>query len=76
MDLAASAPGKPVLQAVSVRTGISDGSYTEILEGLTDNDVVVTGTVIAETTAIAPTSAPRPGGSALGGSPFGGPRIR
>lgn len=71
MDLAASAPGKPVLQAVSVQTGISDGSNTEILAGLTEDDVVVTGTVIAETTAIAPTSAPR-----MGGSPFGGPRIR
>ena len=31
------------LDAVAVRTGISDGVYTEILQGLEEGDVVVTG---------------------------------
>lgn len=77
MDPSRSAPGKPVLQAVSVRTGISDGAYTEIVEGLQEGEVVVTGLALVETTSIAPTTS-RPGqGSPFGGSPFGGPpRIR
>ncbi len=76
VDPSRSAPGKTVLQAVSVRTGISDGAYTEIVEGLQEGEVVVTGLAVAETTSIAPTT-PRPGqGSPFGGNPFGGPRIR
>ena len=73
IDTAASKPGKPVLQAVSVRTGISDGANTEIVEGLKEGEVVVTGVVVAETTATSTTARP---GSPLGGSPFGGPRMR
>jgi HlyD family secretion protein len=75
IDTAASQPGKPVLQAVSVRTGISDGANTEIVEGLKEGEVVVTGVVVAETTATATSTPARPG-SPLGGSPFGGPRMR
>ncbi len=75
LDAAASQPGKPVLQAVSVRTGISDGANTEIVEGLKEGDVVVTGVVVAETSAIATPAGGRPG-SPMGGSPFGGPRMR
>ncbi|MBN9689651.1 MAG: efflux RND transporter periplasmic adaptor subunit [Verrucomicrobia bacterium] len=75
IDSTASQPGKPVLQAVSVRTGISDGANTEIVEGLKEGEVVVTGVVVAETTATATSTTARPG-SPLGGSPFGGPRMR
>lgn len=75
IDVAASQPGKPVLQAVSVRTGISDGANTEIVEGLKEGDVVVTGVVVAETSAIASPAGGRPS-SPMGGSPFGGPRMR
>jgi len=78
VDPAKSTAGKPVLQMVSVRTGISDGANTEIVEGLAEGDLLVTGVVVGETSAIAPSASPRPGqGSPMGGSPFGGgPRIR
>ncbi len=69
LDPAKSLPGKPVLEAVSIRTGISDGSFTEVLEGLSESDIVVTGTEITE----AATLTPPPGGSPFGGG-FGGMR--
>jgi HlyD family secretion protein len=33
------------LKPVQVRLGITDGIYTEVMEGLAENDVVVTGTI-------------------------------
>ncbi len=69
LDTDKSLPGKPVLEAVSIRTGISDGSSTEILEGLKESDVVVTGMEITEAAAITPP----PGASPFGGG-FGGMR--
>ena len=69
LDTDKSIPGKPVLEAVSIRTGISDGSSTEILEGLKESDVVVTGMEITEAAAITPP----PGASPFGGG-FGGMR--
>ncbi len=67
LDREKSAPGQPVVNAVSIRTGISDGTNTEVAEGLSEGDVVVTGTVTASsgTTTSAP---PNPF------SPFGGRR--
>ena len=65
VDQQASTPGRTVLQAVSVKTGISDGTNTEISEGLKDGDVVVTGVSSTTTTAAAPAGP-------LGGNPFGG----
>lgn len=51
---------------VSIKTGISDGSYTELVEGdLSPGDVVVTDAV---------GGAGGGGGGAPGGSPFGGGR--
>ena len=67
VDPEQSSPGNMVLKAVSVRTGISDGSFTEIVEGLRDGDVVVSGLAAPATTASAPASNPF-------GGPFGGPR--
>jgi HlyD family secretion protein len=67
IDQERSAPGKPVLQAVSVKTGISDGTNTEIAEGLKEGDVVVTGVVITAATATAAT--PNPFGGPMGGPP-------
>jgi len=55
----------PVPQAVRVKTGISDSSYTVITDGLKEGDVVITGVKLQ--TQAAP---PSPGGS----SPFGGGR--
>ena len=62
------AAGEPVLKPATVRVGISDGSNTEVLEGLKEGDVIVTGTVstTAETT----------GPASPFGNPFGGPRRR
>jgi HlyD family secretion protein len=56
----------PVLQAVQIKTGITDGISTEVLSGLNEGDRVVTGTVSAGTTAT------------TASNPFGGgmPRMR
>jgi HlyD family secretion protein len=56
---------KPALKAITVKTGITDGTYTEVLEGLKEGDVVVTG--VNAPTAVA--TAARPASA----SPFGGP---
>ena len=55
-----------VLKATPVKLGISDGTATEVIEGLKEGDVVVSGTV----TQVASTL---PATSPFGGSPFGGP---
>lgn len=57
----------PVLRAVTVKLGIADGSNVEVLDGLNEGDVVVSGLMPAP----APTVASNP----LGG-PFGGPGRR
>jgi HlyD family secretion protein len=54
----------PTPRAVRVRTGITDGSYTEIREGLKEGDAVITSAKMPTTQAAAP----------AGASPFGGPR--
>ncbi len=56
------AGGKP--EPVSVKLGISDGIVTELLDGLPENAVVVTGVTLPQSSA--PTQP--------GGSPFGGAR--
>lgn len=61
-----------VLKAAVIRTGASDATATEVLDGLNEGDLIVTGVVPATTTASA-----TPAGSPMGGSPFGGgPRPR
>jgi len=57
--------GKTALRPVTVKLGITDGTFTEVLAGLKDGDVVATGLNITESAA----TAVRPGA----GSPFGGP---
>ena len=54
----------PVLQAVRVRTGISDGTDTEIADGLKDGDTVIIGVKFSQASAASATSG--------GASPFGG----
>ena len=51
-------------EPVQIKTGISDGTTTEVLEGLGDNDRVITGQLNAPNTAT----------SQQQGNPFGGPR--
>ena len=62
------APGKdsagPVLQAVRVRTGISDGTSTEITDGLKEGDTVIIGVKFSQASAAS--------AAAGGASPFGG----
>jgi HlyD family secretion protein len=60
-----SAVADPVPQAVRVRTGINDGSNTEITSGLNEGDTVVIGLKFPQSTSTTPT----PGGQP---SPFGG----
>ena len=69
MNTEKSQPGHVVLTAVSIKTGISDGTNTEVSEGLKDGDILVSGIVTPST---APTAAAGP----LGGNPFGGPPRR
>lgn len=62
--------GKPLVQLkpVSVKTGISDGSQTEAIDGLSEGDVIAIGLNQTGTATAA-----RPGAaSPFGGSPFGG----
>lgn len=56
-----------VLKPVTVKLGASDGSNTEIIEGLNEGDAVVTGTVGTALTATGP--APSPFGMGFGGGP-------
>jgi HlyD family secretion protein len=44
--------GKP--QPVTVKLGISDGIFTEALEGLKEGDQVITGTAVTQVPATAP----------------------
>ncbi len=62
--LSQNASGEPALQAVRIKTGISDGITTEITEGLKEGDIIITGVKSTQTqAAVAP----------VGSSPFGGP---
>jgi HlyD family secretion protein len=50
-------PKSPQLQAVTVKLGITDGISTEIIEGLNEKDVVVTGISIpGQKATVAPTN--------------------
>ena len=60
-------PEKPVLKPTTIKTGITDGSNSEVLEGLNEGDVIVTGVVSPEPAS--PTMGMGPGG---GRGPFGG----
>jgi HlyD family secretion protein len=51
-------------EPVQIKTGISDGTTTEVLEGLADNDRVITGQLNVPNAASPPQQ----------GNPFGGPR--
>jgi hypothetical protein len=66
--LATNAPsGEPTPQAVRVKTGISDGAYTEISDGLKEGDVVITMVKLPQSQVATPPA---------GASPFGGGGFR
>jgi HlyD family secretion protein len=70
VDKAASTPGKPGVKPITIKTGISDSSHTEVLEGLSEGDEVVIGE--NNPNKIASTSAVPQGRSPFGGGGFGG----
>ena len=55
-----------VLKPVTVKLGIGDGTSIEVLEGLKEGDIVVSGTVTSPTPAVTATRNPLGG---LGGPP-------
>jgi HlyD family secretion protein len=55
----------PTPQPARVRTGITDGTYTEIIEGLKEGDLVITAVKLPQSPAAQQAPA--------GASPFGGP---
>ncbi len=66
---------KAILNPITVKAGIADATHTEILEGLKEGDVVVTGLNVPNT----PSAQFGPGGGnrgPAGGSPFGGGGFR
>ncbi|HXI51307.1 MAG TPA: efflux RND transporter periplasmic adaptor subunit [Candidatus Saccharimonadales bacterium] len=60
-----------VLKPVTVKTGIADASFTEVLDGLTEGDQVVSGVNMPGLPTGPGGMTGRPGGSPFGG-PFGG----
>ena len=50
-EVAAGEATKPTLKKLHIKTGITDGTYTEVLEGLNEGDEVVTGLGIVEAKA-------------------------
>jgi HlyD family secretion protein len=54
----------PKLQPIRVRTGISDGAYTEVTDGLKEGDSIITAVKLPQSATVA-----APAG---GSSPFGG----
>jgi HlyD family secretion protein len=65
---------KPVLKPVTIKTGIADNSYTEVIDGLKENDEVVTGLNTPITAAAS--QAPQGRSPFGGGGGFGGPPRR
>jgi HlyD family secretion protein len=64
VDTTASKPGKPIVKPITIKTGIADNSFTEVIEGINENDEVVTG--LNTPTIAASSQVPQ------GRSPFGG----
>ena len=54
--------GNPTLQPVQIKTGITDGINTEVLEGLDEGDKVVTGTISTGNQTTTATANPFGGG--------------
>jgi RND family efflux transporter, MFP subunit len=65
--LEAGPTGKPQLKQVQIRTGISDGVATEVIEGLNEGDEVVTGVLSSSASAQSGAANPFGGGGRPGG---------
>ncbi len=68
---AAAAAANVKLKPVRARLGITDGIYTEVIEGLEENDVIVTGSTTPTVSGAAAAGTQNPFG---GGGPRGGMR--
>ena len=66
-ETSAAGSEKTVLKAVTVKVGVSDGTFTEVIEGLKEGDVIVVGTTSTSSATAAPAANPFAG-------PFGGGR--
>lgn len=66
--------GDPIPQAVRVRTGISDGTYTEVTDGLKEGDTIIIGVKLPQATIAAPPGGASPFGGGGGGGGGGGRR--
>ena len=64
--------GDQVPQAVRIKTGISDGAFTEITDGLKEGDVVITSVKLSTTAAAAAPAGASPFGGGGGGGGFRG----
>ena len=63
----AGEPDTPQIKAITVRTGITDGQWAELLEGeLTEGQEVVTGVILPNAAAQVP--------GTTGGNPLMGPQ--
>ena len=62
-----------VLEPVTVKLGVSDGAYTEVLEGLKEGDAIVAG---VNPPAGTKSASAQPAANPFGGSPFGGGGFR
>ena len=69
---AAPGGGEAAPQPVRVKTGISDGAFTEITDGLKEGDVVITAVKLTQTQAAAPSGGASPFGGGGGGFGRGG----
>lgn len=63
----AAGPAVTALKPVTVKLGISDGTNTEVIEGLKEGDVVAVGTIA--TASATPTGPASPFGGPFGGGP-------
>ena len=60
--------GQQLAKSVKIKTGLSDGSFTEVLDGLKEGDLIISGSVGGSLT----NATTRPASSPFGGQPMGG----
>lgn len=60
-------PSQPLVEAVSVKLGISDGIQTEVVSGLSEGDPIVTNIVLSNSAAAAAATSANPFAGRMGG---------
>lgn len=60
--------GQQLAKPVKIKTGLSDGSFTEVLDGLKEGDLIISGSIGGSIT----NAAARTASSPFGGQPMGG----